>query len=66
MRDLEVATTLFRGMSSGTKLLASFYRKEGGKYLRAIIEPVVREVISKSDSWEVHERDVPFIIFNDT
>lgn len=45
--------TLFRGLSPTTKMLAVYYRKEGHKYLKKIVDPLLAAVNSRSDSWEI-------------
>ncbi|EFA81607.1 Ras GTPase activation domain-containing protein [Heterostelium album PN500] len=45
--------TLFRGLSTATRLISSFYKKVGDSYLKYLLQPFVLDLCSRNFSFEI-------------
>lgn len=49
----DTASTLFRGSCEATKLMPVIYARVGSEYLRKMIGPLVKDIVSSNQSFEV-------------
>ncbi|KYQ96896.1 Ras GTPase activation domain-containing protein [Tieghemostelium lacteum] len=45
--------TLFRGLSTATRLISAFYKRVGDAYLKYLLQPFILDIVSRNFSFEI-------------